>query len=524
LELGLIEEEMKRQNPEKYWWWKMEPYRDNPSLFVREMLGATPTPQQELALEAVSTGTHVSIKSGHGTGKTAFDAWIIIWFSYTRKNAKIPCTAPTEAQLKNVLWSELALWHNEMDPFFKDKFMLTSDKFYHVDHDKTWFAVARTARSEKPEALQGFHGDNLLFIIEEASGVAEEVFTVVRGALTDDRNRCVMTSNPTRTSGFFYNSHSLWEGDPWTCLTFNGEDSPIVGERYILEIATEYGEDSDMYRIRVLGEFPVESDFTLIPKEWVMAAFKRKVSHVKRLTDKSFDAAGVDVARYGENKTVFVLVKGVTVVGIKQYPKQSTMKTAAQVVALCKAVEPNNIKVDEVGVGAGVVDRVHEQGYSITGVEVGRAAIEKDKFANLRAEYFWQLRKRFEDGDISLYPLTKTLTKPDMVKFVEQICSIRYEHNPSGKIAIWSKEKMRRDGLKSPDLADALMLAFADYFPELWKPPTKSALQKWSDGLEGVPVQYEDDFEQFAQEFHQGEGYRTESEVSEEREDGLVWN
>lgn len=515
---------MKRQDPERYYWWKMEQYRSNPIAFVREMIGAEPTNQQIDALHGLATGTHVSIKSGHGTGKTTFLAWSILWWNYTRKNARIPCTAPTEAQLKNVLWAELSLWHNEMEKFFRDRFVITSDKMYHVNHDKTWFAVARTARSEKPEALQGFHGENLLFIIDEASGVAEEVFTVVRGALTEEDNRCVMTSNPTRTSGFFYNSHSLWSGDPWKCMTFNGEESPRVSERFVREIATEFGEDSDMYRIRVLGEFPVESDFTLIPKDWVMAAFDRKASYVKRLTNKAFDAAGVDVARYGENKTVFVLVKGVTVVGIKQYPKQSTMKTAAQVVALCGAVDPVNIKVDEVGVGAGVVDRVLDQGYPITGIEVGRAAIDKDRFANLRAEYFWQLRKRFEDGDISLAPLKKTLSRADMIKFVEQICSIRYEHNPSGKIAIWSKEKMRRDGLRSPDLADALMLAFADYYPELYKPPRKTALQKWSEGLEGPPQQYSDDFEAFAQEFHEGDRYRTESEELLEREDSMVWN
>lgn len=500
----------------------MNQYKNNPGKFVREMLGVTPTPQQDLALEAVASGTHVSIKSGHGTGKTAFDAWCILWFNYTHKHAQVPCTAPTEAQLKNVLWKELALWHDALDPFFKDMFVITSDKFYHKDHQLTWFAVARTARSEKPEALQGFHATNLLFIIEEASGVAEEVFTVVRGALTDDKNRCIMTSNPTRTSGFFYNSHTLWEGEPWNCLTFNGEESPIVGERYIREIEVEFGIDSDVYRVRVLGEFPVESDFTLIPKEWVSAALKRKVSPVQRLAEKKYDAAGVDVARYGENKTVFVLVRGVTVVNILQYPKQSTMKTAAQVVALCKMIEPNNIKVDEIGVGAGVVDRVLEQGYNISGVEVGRQAIHKDKFANLRAEYYWSLRKRFEEGSISLAPLADLLSRSDMIKFIEQVCSIRYEHNPSGKIAIWSKEKMRRDGLKSPDLADALMLAFADYYPEVWTPPQKTAMQKWSDALE-APPSHEEPFEDFANEFHKMDGYKTESD-KEEREDPMVWN
>ena len=511
---------MKRQHPMKYYWWKLKPYHNRPDLFVKEMLGATPTPQQEEALHAIANGTHVSIKSGHGTGKTAFDAWCILWFAYTRINAKIPCTAPTEAQLKNVLWSELALWHGKLDPFFKDKFVVTSDKFYHVDHDKTWFAVGRTARAEKPEALQGFHGENLLFIIEEASGVAEEVFTVVRGALTDDRNRCIMTSNPTRTQGFFYNSHTLWEGEPWNCLTFNGEDSPIVGDRYINEIETEYGRDSDVFRVRVLGEFPIESDFILIPKPWVMAAFERQISYRKRLGRQQFDAAGVDIARYGDNKTVFAFVRHATVVGIKQYSKQDTMTTAEQIIQLCSMMKAQRVKVDEIGVGGGVVDRCYQRGCSVTGIDVSKAAINKEKFVNQRAEYYWNLRERFEDGSISLQPLVSQLSQPDMIKLIEQLCSIRYEYNPTGKVQIWSKEKMRREKIKSPDLAEAVMLAFADYNPALMEAKPKTATQRWSDELEGPPQQDGDTHEQFANEFYKMEGYPS----PEEREDGMVWD
>lgn len=493
---------MKRQNPEKFYWYKMEPYKDDPVGFVVDILGAEPTKQQRDALEAIGTGTHVSIRSGHGTGKTAFDAWCILWWMYTRFNARVPCTAPTEAQLKNVLWAELSLWHQRMDKFFQDKFVCTSDRFYHAEFDKTWFAVARTARAEKPEALQGFHGLNLLFIIDEASGVAEEVFTVVRGALTDDMNRCIMTSNPTRTTGFFYNSHTLWEGKPWRCLQFSGEESPLVSDRYINEIAVEFGKDSDVYRVRVLGDFPVESDFTLIPKTWVEEALKRSVSYVKRLSGKQFDAAGVDVARYGENKTVFVLVRGVTVVGILIYHKQSTMKTAEQVIGLCQRMIPSDIKIDEIGVGAGVVDRVVDRGYGITAINVGQTATDKDKFANLRAEYYWGLRKRFEEGSISLKPLVKILTKEQMVQFIEQICSIRYEYSPSGKITMWSKEKMKREKIGSPDMADALMLAFADYYPELFKQPSKTWGERWDEALAASTDNRFDDYEEWAHDFH----------------------
>jgi hypothetical protein len=504
----------------KYYWWKLQPYKDRPDLFVREMLGVEPTPQQLEALEAVANGTHVSIKSGHGTGKTAFDAWAILWFMLTRINAQVPCTAPTEAQLKNVLWKELAIWYDKLDPFFRERFVITSDKFYHKDHQLTWFAVARTARSEKPEALQGFHGENLLFIIEEASGVAEEVFTVVRGALTDDQNRCIMTSNPTRTQGFFYNSHTLWDGDPWKCLTFNGEASPIVGDRYINEIATEYGEDSDVYRVRVLGEFPVESDFILIPKDWVIAAFDRRISYPKRLGKRQFDAAGIDIARYGDNKTVFCLVRHATVVGILQYSKQDTMKTAELIIKLGDKMKPQDIKVDEIGVGGGVIDRCYQRNVSVTGIDVSKGAVDKEKFINRRAEYYWHLRERFEDGSISLAPLKTQLSKSDMIKFIEQVCSIRYEYNPTGKVAIWSKERMRREKIKSPDLADALMLSFADYHPKLKPEKPKTAGQRWNEKLEGPPQQMADPYEQYANEFYRMDRYPINNN---EQEDGMVW-
>lgn len=524
LELALIEEEMKRQDPDKFYWWKMGIYKNNPTLFVREMLGAEPTDQQLRALRSIASGTHVSIKSGHGTGKTAYLSWIILWWMFTRKNARIPCTAPSSDQLKNVLWAELSTWHNEMDPFFKNKFVCTSDKFYNEEFDKTWFSVARTARSEKPEALQGFHGKNLLFLVDEASGVVEEVFTVVRGALTDDRNRCVMTSNPTRTVGFFYNSHELWAGDPWTCLTFNGEESSIVGKRYIREIEVEFGKNSDVYRVRVLGEFPLESDYTLITKDWVKAALKRDIEATPRVGIKKYDSAGVDVARYGDNNTVFALVKGLTVVDVKKFEKQNTMKTAGQVVGLCKHVDPSQIRVDEIGVGAGVVDRVLELGHPIIGVDVSRSATDKDKFTNLRAQYFWDLRSRFEEGSISLKPLNEILGRKELVQLVEQLCSIRYEYNTSGKIVIWSKEKMRKDGLKSPDIADAIMLAFADYYPELFKSEPKTIAQKWSDKLEQPVAEYDDGFEQFANEFYRMSGYRLESDGDGDREDPMLWN
>ena len=150
---------------------KMKRLREEPEYFVREVLGGEPTPQQlELLQAAGMPGSKVSVRSGHGTGKTTALAWLVLWFLCTRKNVKIPCTAPTQAQLRDVLWSEVAKWRDRMPEWWKEQVRVKADRVEVAGAEKSQFAVARTAKPENPDALQGFHADNLLFIIDEASG------------------------------------------------------------------------------------------------------------------------------------------------------------------------------------------------------------------------------------------------------------------------------------------------------------------------------------------------------------------
>jgi len=288
-----------------------------------------------------------------------------------------------------------------------------------------------------------------------------------------------MASNPTKTVGFFYDSHNKNKNKPWATLTFNAEESPLVSKEAITSYARDFGKESDVYRVRVLGEFPLQDDNTLIPRNWIHAAVEREAEYVRPdIASHKFDAVGVDVARYGENFTCIAAVRGIHVVAVKKYQKQNTMVTAGIVVGLARRMNPNNIKIDSIGVGGGVVDRVQEQGYNVTGVDVSQPAVNKQDFANLRAEIGWNLRKMFESGNISLKPLTQTMEKADLDELIDQLASIRYEYTSGGKILLWSKERMRREGLKSPDMADAVMLAFADYEPtkKKRKPPTEAQL------------------------------------------------
>jgi len=172
-----------------------------PALFAEEVLGAEPTDQQWQASKAIVEKRRVSIRSGHGTGKSTFEAWAILWFLSCYFPAKVPATAPTSHQLEDVLWSELAKWHRVMKerlPALGDQFEWSNEAFRMKDAPNESFSVARTSRPERPEALQGFHADHILFVIDEASGVPDNVFEVAEGALSTDGAFVIMAANPTR--------------------------------------------------------------------------------------------------------------------------------------------------------------------------------------------------------------------------------------------------------------------------------------------------------------------------------------
>lgn len=203
-------------------------YRDDPVLFVREIFGVDPTEQQKKLLKSVAVpGSQTAVKSGHGIGKSAALAWLVLWFLWTRTDAKVPCTAPSGHQLEDILWSEIDLWRQKMPKQMADCTEVIQSRVTISGMGREHYAVARTARKEKPEALQGFHSRNLLFVIDEAAGVPDEVFALMRGALTTHQARVVMAGNPTLVSGYFYEAFHR-NAHLWNRFTFSGEDSPLV--------------------------------------------------------------------------------------------------------------------------------------------------------------------------------------------------------------------------------------------------------------------------------------------------------
>lgn len=421
-------------------------WRTDPVLFVHEALGAQPSDQQERAIGAFArSGARVAIKSGHGTGKSALMAWLILWALVCFDDVKCPVTAPTAHQLQDVLWAEVRKWGARLPSLWKSELEVTSEQVRFKT--SPGFAVARTGRKENPEALQGFHAANLFFFCDEASGIADVVFSVAQGTLSTEGARIILAANPTRTSGYFFNAFHR-DRDRWTRFTFSSAESPYVSADYVKEIAETYGAESDMYRVRVLGEFPNTSDLQFIPTNAVEAAAGR---HLREdLYGFAPVILGVDVARYGDDRSVIFKRQGLASFILWQGRGVDTMTLADRVASFEEEHKADAVMVDGTGVGAGVVDRLRQMGRRPICVEAAGASLLSNCL-NKRAEMWWRLRDWLKDGGAI----------PCDADLKDDLTAPEYSFTTSGKCQVEKKADMKRRGLPSPDLADALALTFA---------------------------------------------------------------
>jgi hypothetical protein len=426
--------------------WFHEPLR-----FVAEGIGAEPTSQQEKVLREVTPGSHISIRSGHGVGKTALLAWLILWFLCTRFDARIPCTASTHSQLRDILWPETAKWLGKLPMQYQQSLEWQTERIIWKKRKETWFAVARTARKEAPEALQGFHGDDLMFVVDEASGIDQQIFDVAQGALTKENVISIMTGNPTRLAGEFYRSHHQ-DRHLWKTFHFSSEDSPLVSADYPARVAKKYGKDSDVYRVRVKGDFPLAESDTFIPLPLVEQAKLIVQPEGNKCT------WGLDPARFGDDESALVKRSGLKVTEVSGIRKRDTMEVSGWVARQAKKEKPDQIMVDVIGIGSGVFDRLKEQGFPVISVNVAERASDSEEYAKVRDELWGKVRKALQEG----------LSLPDDEELAGQLSAPKYKFDSAGRIVIESKEDMKKRGVDSPDRGDALCLTF--YQPDLLFP------------------------------------------------------
>ena len=225
-----------------------------------------------------------------------------------------------------------------------------------------------------------------------------------------------------------------------------------MSTEFVDEMRERYGEYSNAFRIRVLGEFPMADDDTIIPFHVAESAIHRDIE----VTPDIRPIWGLDVARFGTDKTALCKRYGNVVTDITAWQGLDLMQTVGRVMAeyesLSPSLRPNEILVDSIGVGGGVVDRLRELGAPVRGINVGEAPAMGKTYTNLRSELWFKTKGWLEDRSCKL---------PKNDQLLAELTGIRYSFTSAGKMKAESKDEMRRRGLKSPDLADALCLTMA---------------------------------------------------------------
>jgi phage terminase large subunit len=409
--------------------------------------------QRDILLDVQRGERRISARSGHGVGKTATESFVICCHALTRFPQKTVCTAPTSSQLFDALASEVKTWLGRLPAFLQQLFIVKSDRIELAAAPQESFIAFNTSRPETPEAMAGVHSEHVLLIGDEASGIPEQVFVAAAGSMSGTHATTLLCGNPVRTSGFFFDTH-MKPGvmESWKRYHINCVSSRRVSKDFIDDSRAKWGEDSNNFRVRVLGEFPQADDDTVVPYEVAEAAMARDI-----VPPPVREIWGLDVARFGSDATALCRRRGPALVGkVIEWRGLDTMQTVGRVRDLFNTLptheRPEEILIDVIGIGAGVVDRLLELGLPARGINVSESPAMGDRFRNLRAELWWTMRDWF---------LARACTLSGDEELKAEVVAVKYKFAPNGKIQIESKDDMKRRGLPSPNKADALVLTFA---------------------------------------------------------------
>ena len=456
----------------------------DPVGFAQHVLGVLPWRKQQDILNALFAHPAVAVRSCNGAGKTFTAAIAVLWWLISHDDAIVITTAPSERQVREILWREVRRLYMPLRDVLGGKLTRTR-----LDYSPTRYAYGFSTNTE--DRFQGFHSGNILVIVDEASGVDEFIFNAIQGVTTAKNSKLLLIGNPHGLAGTFYDAfhknRTLYHTihiSAFDLPAFKAagvternidkiefpqpdEESPDLDDQpppfpyhhsahglstpeWALKLFKSHGPNSSLYQTRVLGQFPDHADDTLIALKFVEAAVRRQTQR----QPEQKPVMGVDVARYGNDKSVIIIRQGSRVLYIEEIRRSDTVHTTGRVVDAAINHKVRNLIIDEVGIGAGVVDTLrHDRRFNVRGLNGGNRADDPERYLNQRAQIFDGLRQRFEDGDITI---------PNDPELISQLASLTYRYNARGQLQLESKEQIRSTGRQSPDKADAIALAFAE--------------------------------------------------------------
>lgn len=446
---------------------------DNPAGWAYRALDVRLWSKQQQVLEALRDYPRVACRSSNAAGKSFVAAIAAIWYLQARVPSYVVTTSSSWTGVERVIWPEITqLVHNA--PFDLSGQLLRTE--WRLGEQWGAFGVS----ADTPENFAGFRTPRgVLVIVDEASAIREEIYDAIMGLTATEGSRVLMIGNPLRPEGPFYESFS---SAAWHQIHISAFDTPNVraGRNIIPGLATlewieerklEWGVEHPAYLARVLGEFPEGTVNSVIPLMWAESALTRPVPGI--IGEKWL---GVDVARFGDDRTVLVLRDPLAVRHLETHTREDTMQTVGRVVNAMQTrnIPADHVMIDDTGLGGGVTDRLREMGHQVQAVNNGATASDKQQFANVRAESYWRLRE-------ALNPLGRdSLAIPEQYKaLVYECASPTYHFTPKGQILLRPKSEIKKRLGRSPDLADALALTYA-IVPD-------TSISFWMDEDEGEP-------------------------------------
>ncbi len=441
-------------------------YMQSPGLWVRERLGQQVWSKQEEILDSVRDHRRTAVRSCHGIGKSHTASLAISWWldAHPPGSAFVVTTAPTTAQVRAILWRYVRRMHKSgalPGRVNQTEWLI----------DEELVAFGRKPADQDESAFQGIHAQYVLVVYDEACGIPEQLWVAGDALATGPDCRQLAIGNPDNSASHFYKV--CQPGSGWFSMGISAFDSPnFTGERVTDEVAaslvskiwveekkTDWGEDNPLYRSKVLGEFSVDSHDTVVRASDV-AACRIDPEHRYSPADLSPVELGVDVGG-GQDETVVRERRGRVAGREWRIRTDRPEKIAPLVLRAIRESGATSVKIDSIGVGFGVIGELrnaasrHEHDARIIGVNVSMSPVDKKKFLNLRAEMWWTIgRELSAQGGWDL----SQMDNADIT--AAQLSQPRWDLDSKGRIRVEPKDDIRDRTGRSPDNADALLLAF----------------------------------------------------------------
>lgn len=431
----------------------------DPVVYAHDVHGLWCWDKQAEILRACANHPRVSVSSGHKIGKSVSAALLAHWWIQTKKNSLVVFTSSTDRQVRKILWKEFSKLHTTARIPLGGKLAKDPGTGYELPDGRAVYGFS----TKDPERMAGISGENLLFIIDEASGVSQDIFEAIEGNRAGGA-RVAMFSNPTQTSGEFYDSHHS-KRQFYKTFRISSTETPNVaqGRTVVSGLATrawveekrqEWGESSPLWAVRVLGEFPGQGDNSVVPLALVTS---RQLSEEDEPLPEANAVLelGIDPARYGDDPTAICARRGKFVFPIEErmgLDSQGIRDFALDVIRKYRHPSEHRIrcKVDVIGLGAGAYDFLKEIDFiDAVPVSSSEASDDTEQYTNLRSQLCFAVTEFLKNGGIL----------PEDGKLEGELVAAKYSFDARGRLKVQPKDEIKKQLGRSPNRADALSLA-----------------------------------------------------------------